>query len=76
MSQAAPAIGLNHWPAWSAAKDKAELIRLTRQWVAYDWQVFQYPESSLRRAVPGALQHPKVFAPRTHGLPVLVGHNP
>ena len=23
----------------SAAKDKAELIRLTRQWVAYDWQV-------------------------------------
>ena len=31
-------------------------------------------ESSLRRA--GALQHPKVCAPRTHGLPVLVGHNP
>lgn len=31
---------------------------------------------SLRRAVAGALQHPKVCAPRTHGLPVLVGHNP
>jgi hypothetical protein len=23
----------------SAAKDKADLIRLTRQWAAYDWQV-------------------------------------
>ncbi len=31
---------------------------------------------SLRRAVAGALQHPKVGAPRTNGCPVLVGHNP
>jgi hypothetical protein len=32
--------------------------------------------SPLGRAVAGALQHAKVFAPRTHGLPVLVSHNP
>jgi len=37
---------------------------------------FEYLESSLRRAVAGALQHPKVCAPRTDGFPVLVGHNP
>ena len=27
-------------------------------------------------AVAGALQHPKIGAPRTHGVPILVGHNP
>ena len=34
-----------------------------------------YLESSLR-AVAGALEHSKVDAPRTHGLAVLVGHDP
>jgi len=33
-------------------------------------------ETSLRRAVAGALQHAKVGAPRAHGLAVLVGHDP
>lgn len=33
-------------------------------------------ESSLRRAMSRALQHPKVSAPRTNDLSVLVGHNP
>ena len=32
--------------------------------------------SSSRRAVAGALQYPKVSPPWTHGLPVLVGHDP
>jgi hypothetical protein len=31
---------------------------------------------SSARAVAGAPQDPKVCAPRTHGLPVLVGHDP
>jgi len=31
---------------------------------------------SLRRAVAGALQHSEVWAPRTNGFAVLVGHNP
>ena len=33
-------------------------------------------EAGLLAPVAGALQHPKVSAPWTHGLPVLMGHNP
>lgn len=35
-----------------------------------------HPENTLRRAVAGALEHAEVNAPRTHGLAVLMGHDP
>ncbi len=63
---------------------KAKLIKAKRlserQWqpckLRKDGRRAAYLESSLGRAVAGAVQHAKVCAPRAHGLAVLVGHNP
>src|SRR5258708_5287706 len=58
-------------PPWNFAMGVMESdLRLNVQ------RICRFAEGGVLRAVAGTLHHPKVCGPRTHGFPVLVGHNP